>query len=68
MTWIMTAISMFGSYLNSVKSIYCFYVWIIANILWIIYDVSIKLYSRAALDILQTILCVYGIINWRQCD
>ena len=58
-------ISMLGSFLNAKKSILCFYVWIFANIMWITYDISIELYSRMCLDILQTIICIYGIKTWK---
>lgn len=64
--WIVTVISVFGSILNARKSNKCFYVWIIANVFWLIYDIYTKLYSRAALDILQTIICISGIIHWRK--
>lgn len=66
MTWIITLISVTGSILNAKHSVYCFYIWIMSNILWIMYDLYIKLYSRALLDIFQTIICIYGIINWRK--
>lgn len=63
--WIVTMISLIGSVLNARKSKWCFYIWILANTLWLIYDVYIGLYSRAALDIMQTIICISGIIYWK---
>lgn len=66
--WIITAISIIGSFFNAKKSILCFYIWIIANLLWFICDIHFKFYSRSALDILQTILCIYGILHWKKED
>lgn len=66
--WIVTAISIIGSILNARKSIWCFYVWIFANIIWLAYDIHINLYSRAALDIFQTVICISGIIFWKRED
>ena len=64
--WVVTIISLIGSVLNAKKSKWCFYIWILANILWLIYDIHIELYSRAALDVIQTIICVSGIIYWKK--
>ena len=66
--WIVTAISVFGSILNARKSNKCFYVWIIANVLWLAYDIYTRLYSRAALDIVQTGICISGIIYWKKSE
>ncbi len=62
--WIVTAISVFGSILNARKLKACFYVWIIANVCWFIYDMRTGLYSRAVLDTIQTIICICGIFHW----
>ena len=62
--WLVTAISVFGSILNAKKSKWCFYVWILANIIWLIYDIYIELYSRATLDVIQTTICIIGIYHW----
>lgn len=64
--WIVTIISLIGSVLNAKKSKWCFYVWILANVCWLIYDIHTRLYSRAALDVIQTIICISGIIYWKE--
>lgn len=64
--WVVTIISLIGSVLNAKKSKWCFYIWILANMLWLTYDIHIELYSRAALDVIQTIICVSGIIYWNK--
>lgn len=66
MTWLLAIISLAGSILNSRKLIASFYVWILCNVGWGIYDALTGNYARVALDALQTFFCVYGIRNWRK--
>lgn len=66
--WFVTLVSIIGSILNAKKSKWCFYIWITANLIWLTYDIHIRLYSRAALDVVQTIICISGIIHWAKED
>lgn len=59
-----TAICLLGTILNVKKCIGCFYLWTIGNILWFIFDIYSKLYSRALLDFVQLCFAVWGIIEW----
>ena len=63
--WIVTALSLLGNALNIKKKRSGFMVWVIANVLWLTYDLTTGLYSRAALDIVQTAFCIWGIIEWK---
>lgn len=63
--WLVTALSLYGNVLNVKKKVSGFVVWVIANGLWLTYDIVTGLYSRAALDIVQTAFCVWGIIEWK---
>lgn len=63
--WLVTALSLYGNVLNVKKKRSGFVVWVIANALWLIYDIWTGLYSRAALDIVQTAFCVWGIVEWK---
>lgn len=67
-TWILTAISLAGNILNCVKIRACFIVWVICNTGWILYDAQTGLWSRMTLDIVQTILCIFGFISWGRYD
>lgn len=64
-SWITTAICLFGTILNVKKLNTCFYLWLIGNILWLCIDIYNGLWSRAILDIVQGVLAVWGIIEWR---
>lgn len=65
-TWAATAIALAGTVLNCRKMTACFYLWLVANAAWFIYDMACGLYSRAVLDTVQFILACYGIYEWRR--
>ena len=65
-SWITTAICLLGTILNVKKLNFCFYLWLIGNILWLCIDIYNGLWSRAILDIVQGVLAVWGIIEWRK--
>lgn len=66
--WIATIIALLGTYLNCKKKIACFYLWAVTNLMWLFYDIFTKNYARAILDIVQFILAIYGIIEWRKIE
>ena len=65
-TWFLTAISLTGTILNIQKNILCFYVWLIGDILWCIFDFTAGTYGRSLLDFVQVILAVCGIVSWQK--
>lgn len=65
-SFVTTAICLLGTILNVKKLNACFYLWLIGNILWICIDIYNGLWSRAILDIVQGVLAVWGIIEWRK--
>ena len=65
-SWITTAICLLGTILNVKKLNFCFYLWLLGNIMWLCIDIHNGLWSRAILDIVQGVLAVWGIIEWRK--
>lgn len=65
-SWITTAMCLTGTILNVKKIKFCFWLWLIGNILWLIIDIKNGLWSRAILDIVQGVLALWGIIEWRK--
>lgn len=65
-SWITTAICLTGTILNVKKLNACFYLWLAGNILWLCIDIYNGLWSRAILDIVQGVLALWGIIEWRK--
>lgn len=64
--WLVTILSLTGNALNVKKKVSGFYVWVVSNLLWLAYDISTGLYSRAALGLVQTGFCIWGIIEWKR--
>jgi len=67
-TWLITAGSLLGAVLNARKSIKGFYIWVGANVAWVIYDFSIGEMSQAVLFLAYTGITIYGIMQWRKSD
>ena len=65
-TWCVTAVCLLGTVLNVKKRRECFYLWTLGNIAWMWYDLRCGLYSRAALDLVQLTLAVWGAWEWRR--
>lgn len=64
--WALTAVSLTGTVLNIRKNIWCFYIWLIGDVLWCTLDFTSGTYGRALLDFVQVILAVCGIISWKK--
>ena len=65
-TWIMSALSIIGAVLNAKGKVSGFYFWIVANLAWVAYDISIGLYSQAVLFAVYTVISAWGIYQWRK--
>lgn len=64
-TWVLSIISIIGTWLNAKKLWCCFIIWIACNTGWFIWDIINMVYSRAVLDMVQTVFCIYGLYEWR---
>jgi hypothetical protein len=65
-TWVITVISLTGTILNVKKNALCFWLWAFGNIAWLSYDLSLELYSRAVLDVVQLVFAIWGINEWKK--
>ena len=65
-TWILAFISIIGTVFNIKKKVACFYIWLIGDILWLIFDILNVCYGRACLDFLQSIMAFWGIVCWNK--
>jgi hypothetical protein len=66
LSWIFSAITIIGSIYNAYGKVAGFYLWILANICWIIYDIKFKLYSQIPMFIIFTITSIIGIKECRK--
>ena len=64
--WIVTFASIVGTMLNIRKMRACFFIWLVTNSLWMIYDIWINNYPQAALFAVYVALAVWGIYSWRR--
>jgi nicotinamide riboside transporter PnuC len=64
--WAVTILCLLGTVANVFKKRICFYLWAVGNIAWLIYDLSMGLYSRAVLDAVQLVLAIVGIFTWKK--
>ena len=65
-TWAITVLSLTGTALNVRKNIWCFYLWSVANVAWLGFDVRSGLYSRAVLDLVHLAFAIWGAVAWRR--
>ncbi len=64
--WILTTMSIAGTWLNIQKKTSCWIVWSIANLGWIISFVMKRMPAEASLFIVYLGLSVYGWLKWRR--
>jgi nicotinamide riboside transporter PnuC len=65
-TWALTAITIFGTYLNAKQNQYGFIVWGICNMLWLGVDFTRGIYAQAALYVVFIGFNIYGWIQWKK--
>ena len=64
--WLVTAVCLAGTILNVKKVRWCFHLWAVGNIAWVVIDIHNRLYSRALLDLVQLALAIWGLWEWRK--
>jgi hypothetical protein len=62
--WIATTLSIFGTILNAYNLIICWYIWGLANILWIIWSYKKREYSQIFLWSIFLLTNIFGYIKW----
>jgi nicotinamide riboside transporter PnuC len=64
--WLVSAASLAATIANIYKARWCFFVWLVCNILWVLYDVDKNAIPQAALMAIYAGLAVLGIFKWRK--
>lgn len=65
MTWLLTALSIFGVILNTRQDRRCFYVWIVTNSCWAVTDFAKGLPAQGTMFLLYLGLSIWGLYQWR---
>jgi nicotinamide riboside transporter PnuC len=62
--WIISAASLFATWLNINHRPACFLVWIVTNAIWAAVDWSQGIHAQAALHVTYIALAVHGFRSW----
>ena len=63
-----TIICLTGTYYNVQKDKWCFNLWVIGNLMWIVFDMRYGWTSRVLLDCVQLYFAVVGLVEWSKTD
>ncbi len=66
--WVLTGLSLLGSWLNIHKKISSWYVWAFANAGWVACFVNKGMLAEATLFVVYFFLSIYGMVKWRNMD
>ncbi|MFA5249957.1 MAG: nicotinamide mononucleotide transporter [Parachlamydiales bacterium] len=64
LSWVFVALSLIGNLFVIKKSVYGYWLWILANLGWIVYDFQIKAYSQSFLFFAYLLLAIWGVFEW----
>lgn len=65
-TWIVSGLALLGTILNAEKLRVGFWLWIITDFFWMIYDFKIGAYAQGTLFLIYIFLAVRGLIVWKK--
>lgn len=66
LSWVMSAIALFGTVLNAERNIYGFLFWLVSNLYMTIRFAYIGEYAQAVLFFIYFILAIRGISAWKK--
>jgi hypothetical protein len=64
MGWIGFVLILFGYYYNAQQKIFCFYIWGIGNLFFLLYALLINAMPQVAMSIFVLGMNVYGYLKW----
>lgn len=62
--WAVALAALAGTWANVRRQRWCFAVWAVTNVAWVLYDVHLGAWPQAALMVVYTGLAVYGWFAW----
>jgi len=63
--WFFTILSIAGVILNIQKKRICFFVWLVTNSAWCVYDFHITAYAQSFLFLVYVVLAIWGLLKWK---
>lgn len=67
-SWVLVVMSLAGNIFVNKKNVIGQWLWAVANVGWISYDLYIEAYSQAFLFSAYLVICIWGIIAWSRDD
>lgn len=64
--WILSGLAIIGAILNASGKRIGFYVWLVANIGWVIQCTLTSQYGQLPMWIFYSCICVFGLIQWKR--
>ena len=61
-----TVLSFAGIYLNAKKIIYCWHVWVVSNVIWILYCIKTREYVTMIMWSGFILANIYGYLQWKK--
>lgn len=58
--WLATAVCITGTVINVKRGNSCFLFWLVGEVMWTAYDITLGLWSRTLLDMLGLALAAWG--------
>ena len=62
--WLGFVLILFGYYYNAQQKIFCFYIWGIGNIFFLVYALLIQAMPQVAMSIFVLGMNIYGYLHW----
>lgn len=62
--WLWTILSIVGAILNAMLIKWCFPIYILSNIGWIITDIQYEMWAQIPIWVTYIVIGVYGFISW----
>lgn len=62
--WAVAVVSIIGTVLNVLKCPWCFAIWSVTNLAWMVVHIRKRLYPQAALFGVYLVLAVWGLVAW----
>ena len=62
--WVGFILILLGYYFNAKRKLYCFYIWGLGNMVYILYGFVINAFPIMAMSVFVLIMNIYGYFNW----
>ncbi len=62
--WLVVAACLVGTVANIYKKSWCFIVWTVTNVIWVVHNYMIEEYAQGSLFVIHAVLAIWGLIQW----